>query len=115
MVVGVWAGMLPIGGCVVAAGGFVGGGFVDAVVVEAFELALTQAGDAAVAVGDDVVDVAAGGGFVAAGGVLAVSVADLDDAAHRSGEAAFAGGFEAACRGVVDDPFDVGIGQVGDE
>ena len=80
MVVGVGAGVGPLGGIAPAAGGFVGGGFVDAVVVEAFEFALAQAGDAAVAVGDDVVDVAPAGGFVTAGGVLAVAVADLDDA-----------------------------------
>ena len=48
----------PPSGC----SGLVGGGFVDAVVVQAFELALAETGDAAVTVGRDLIGVAAGGG-----------------------------------------------------
>ena len=82
VMMGVRAGMVALGGSAVAAGGLVGGGFVDAVVVEAFELALAETGDAAVAVRHDVIGVAAGGGLVTARRVLAVTVTDLDDPSH---------------------------------
>ena len=79
VVFGVGAGVQR-GGCCYQSDCFVGGGFVDAVVVGAEQLAVAQAGDAAITAGHDVVGVATHGGFVTAG-VLAVLVADLDDPA----------------------------------
>jgi len=98
-----------------ASGCVVGGGFDGAVVVGAERLAVAQAGDAAVVVGDDVIDVAAVCGFVAAGGVLAVFVAGLDDASEGAGEAAPRGGLDAPARRVVDDAFDVGVAEQRDQ
>jgi hypothetical protein len=86
----------------------------DAVVGVAADVAVELAGEAAVGVGHDVVDVAFVGRHVAAGGVLAVLVADFDGAADGAAEGALAAdgehggvvgeqhGFEHCCVEVGD-------------
>jgi hypothetical protein len=62
----------------------------DAVVGVAADVAVELAGEAAVGIRHDVVDIAFVGRYVASGGVLAVLVADFDGAADCTAEGALA-------------------------